>query len=136
MEPAETTITPGQDVTLSWASSGADKAHIDKGTGAVPVSGNITIASPKHTTFYTLTVSGSNGSASAVARVYVAENPMPQPEGIFGYMYNDLIPPDATVTEYDQKRIAIVTGIVHNIDATPIEGVTITLLDHPEYVTP
>jgi hypothetical protein len=30
LEPAETTITSGQDVTLSWASSGADKAYILK----------------------------------------------------------------------------------------------------------
>jgi hypothetical protein len=65
----------------------------------------------------------------------VAGHPAPQPAGTFGYIYNNLIPKDATVAAYDQKRFAIVTGIVNDINNAPIEGVTVMIHDHLEYGT-
>ena len=135
LEPAEITIVPGEPVTLTWSSTGADRAYIDNGIGTVPASGSITIEPIEHTTFFALTVSGENGSANAKAAVHIAGQPEPQPEGTFGYMFNDLIPDDATVTAYDEDRFAIVTGIVNDIGGSPVECVTITILGHPEYGT-
>ncbi len=57
----------GQQVTLSWSSTGAT-ASIDNGVGAVPPTGSI-LVSPTATTTYTLT--SSNGAQSATATVTV-----------------------------------------------------------------
>ena len=127
-------ITPGQSTTLTWTSINAQNAHIDNGIGAVSVNG-YTCVSPTATTTYTITVTGPTGSANAQALVMVTGNPAPMPEGSFGKQYEDLIPTDATVDEYDFKRFSLITGLVHSIDDTPISGVSVTLHGHPEYGT-
>jgi hypothetical protein len=38
LEPADITINPGDTTTLTWTSTGADKAYIDNGVGTVPAS--------------------------------------------------------------------------------------------------
>ncbi|MBW2644169.1 MAG: hypothetical protein JRC89_12600, partial [Deltaproteobacteria bacterium] len=129
-----TSITPGQSSTLTWTSSNAQNAHIDNGIGAVSVDGS-TFVSPTATTTYTITVTGPTGSASAQALVMVTGNPAPLPEGSFGEQYEDLIPIDATVEEYDSKRLSLITGLVHSIGDSPISDVSVTLHGHPEYGT-
>lgn len=128
------TIQSGDSSTLSWTSFNVDKAYIDNGIGNVPRNGSI-IVSPEHTTTYTITATGALGSASCQIRVMVIGNPEPQPEGSFGKQYEDLIPIDATVEEYDPKRFSLITGLVHSIEGAPIEGVSITIHEHPEYGT-
>ncbi|MFH2218846.1 MAG: RHS repeat-associated core domain-containing protein [Pseudomonadota bacterium] len=59
----------------------------------------------------------------------------PQPENSFGEQYEDLMPSDALVAEYDSKRFSVITGFVRAIDNSPIEDVSITIHDHPEYGT-
>ena len=66
-----TIISSGQSSTLSWTTSGATSVTIDNGVGAVPVSGNQSVA-PATTTTYTLTATGSTGSAMATATVSVS----------------------------------------------------------------
>ena len=127
-------ITPGQSSTLTWNSTNAQNAHIDNGIGAVSVDGSTSV-SPTATTTYTITVTGPTGSANAQAVVMVTGNPELQPEGSFGKQYEDLIPSDATVDEYDTKRFSLITGIVHSIDASPISDVSVTMHGHPEYGT-
>ncbi|MBW2604834.1 MAG: hypothetical protein JRE28_11050 [Deltaproteobacteria bacterium] len=127
-------IAPGQSSTLTWTSSNAQSAFIDNGVGTVPVNGSTTV-SPDHTTVYTLTVTGPTGSNSAQAMIQVTGNPAPLPEGSFGEQYEDLIPTDATVDEYDTKRFSLITGLVHSIDDSPIPDVSVTLHGHPEYGT-
>ena len=94
-----------------------------------------TTVSPDHTTTYTLTVTGSTGSNSVQAKIHVTGNPVPLPEGSFGEQYEDLIPPDSTVEEYDTKRFSLITGLVRSIDDSPISDVSVTLHGHPEYGT-
>jgi hypothetical protein len=125
-------IEQGQSSTLSWSSLRAELAHIDKGIGAVAVDGNIPV-SPQHTTTYTLTATGPAGSANAKVTVQVNASPEPQPEGSYGEQYEDLVPPDATVDQYDPERFSLITGLVHNIDRAPLPGVTITVHSHAEY---
>ncbi len=127
-------ITTGQSSTLTWNSTNAQNAHIDNGIGMVSVNGSTTVY-PEHTTTYTITVSGLTGSNSAQAVVVVTGNPELLPEGSFGEQYEDLIPTDATVDEYDPKRFSLITGLVHSIDDFPISDVSVTLHDHPEYGT-
>ena len=111
-------IELGGSSVLSWISTNAESAHIDNGIGPVSTAGSI-VVSPEHTTTYTITVTGPTGSANAQVTVMVLGNPEPQPEGSFGKQYEDQIPPDATVVEYDPKRFSVITGLVHDIDDTP-----------------
>ncbi len=124
----------GESVVLSWSSVNAQSAHIDMGIGVVDPNGSVSLF-PDHTTTYTLAVTGPNGSASARVTVMVTGNPEPQPEGSFGEQYEDLVPPDATVDEYDPKRFSLITGLVQDLAGAPIEDVSITIHDHMEYGT-
>jgi RHS repeat-associated protein len=134
MTPDSAAISQGESITLTWNSERAQSAFIDNGVGSVPVNGS-TIVSPDHTTTYIITVTGSTGSNSAQAKIQVTGNPAPLPEGSFGEQYEDLIPTDATVDEYDTKRFSLITGLVRSIDDTPIPDVSVTLHGHPEYGT-
>jgi hypothetical protein len=128
------TIQAGGSSTLSWSSYTIDKVFIDGGIGTVSAEGSITV-SPEHTTTYTITAAGTVGSALATATVTVTGNPAPPPEGSFGEQYADLIPPDATVEQYDSKRFSVITGLVQTIDDAPLADVSVTVLGHPEYGT-
>ena len=134
MTPASTVITQGESITLTWNSERAQSAFIDNGVGSIPVNGSTTV-SPDHTTTYTITVTGPDGSNSAQAKIQVTGNPALLPEGSFGKQYEDLIPFDATVDEYDTKRFSLITGLVRSIDDSPIPDVSVTLHGHPEYGT-
>ena len=134
MTPASTSISQGESITLTWNSERAQSAFIDNGVGSVPVNGSTSV-SPDHTTTYTITVTGPTGSNSAKAMIQVMGNPAPLPEGSFGQQYEDLIPNDSTVDEYDTKRFSLITGLVYSIDDSPIPEVSVTLLGHPEYGT-
>jgi len=127
-------IQIGGSSTLSWSFSNADRAFIDNGIGTVPAEGSIAV-SPEHTTSYTITVTGDLGSANARTTVKVTGNPAPPPEGSYGEQYADLIPPDATVEEYDPRRFSLITGLVQSTYDTPISDVSITIHGHPEYGT-
>ena len=70
------TITAGQNITLTWASTNADQGSVDNGVGAVGLNGN-THLQPTATTTYTYTVTGPGGKATAYATVTV--NPPPPP---------------------------------------------------------
>jgi hypothetical protein len=128
------TIPKGSASTLSWISKNAQSAHIDNGIGIVPIEGALDV-SPEHTTTYTITVIGSAGPANAQVTVMVTGNPEPQPEGSFGARYEDLVPPDATLKTYDPRRFCLITGFVLDVQGSPLEGVSITILHHPEYGT-
>ena len=125
-------ITKGGSATLTWTSLRADSAHIDNGVGKVSVEG-ATEVFPEHTTSYTITVTGPAGSANARVLVQVTGSPEPQPEGSYGKRYEDLVPPDATVDQYDPKRFSLITGLVHDINQLPLPGVTITVHRHAQY---
>jgi len=129
-----TTIPKGGSATISWSTEKGDSAYIDNGVGNVSVNGSVSV-SPSNTTTYTITVSNTYGNTSAQATVYVTGNPQPQPEGHFGEQYEDLTPPDATITKYDPQRFALIAGFVQAIDETPIADVSINILGHPEYGT-
>ena len=128
------TIPKGSASTLSWISKNAQSAHIDNGIGIVPIESALEV-SPEHTTTYTITVIGSAGPANAQVTVIVMGNPEPQPEGSFGARYEDLVPPDATLKTYDPRRFCLITGLVLDVQGSPLEGVSITILHHPEYGT-
>jgi RHS repeat-associated protein len=125
-------IAKGESSTLTWSSLRGESAHIDNDIGAVSVGGTI-LVSPESTTTYTLTVTGPAGSADARVTVQVTGNPEPQPEGSYGEQYEDLVPPDATVDQYDPERFSLITGLVHDINQLPLPEVTITLHSYAEY---
>ena len=134
MSPASAAVSQGGSITLDWDSQRAQSAFIDNGVGPVPVSGSATV-SPDQTTIYTITVIGATGSNSAQAKIQVTGNPAPLAEGSFGKQYEDIIPTDSTVEEYDAKRFSLITGLVRSIDDAPISDASVTLHGHPEYGT-
>ncbi|MBE9484413.1 MAG: hypothetical protein IMY74_06180, partial [Bacteroidetes bacterium] len=128
------TIQPGEATRLSWTSTYADTCTIEPEIGVVDVNGSISV-SPEHATTYIITAAGLAGVVNDQVRVKVYGNPEPQPEGSFGEQYDDLVPPDASLDSYDPRRFSLVTGIVNNIVGTPVENVSITIHDKPEYGT-
>ncbi|MDX1824356.1 MAG: Ig-like domain-containing protein, partial [Thiohalomonadales bacterium] len=125
-------IEPGQSSSLSWNSQGAESVHIDHGIGAVAPDGS-TIISPESTTTFTITVTGPTGSANAKVTVRVIASPERQPEGSYGEQYEDLVPEDATVEQYDPERFSLITGLVNDFHQQPLPEVMITILSHREY---
>ena len=131
---APAAIAQGETSILSWNCTNADSAHIDNGIGIVNPNDSISI-SPDHTTTYTITAIGPEGSASAQIAVMVTGNPEQLPEGSFGKQYEDLIPPDSTVDSYDSKRFSLITGKVRGLAESSVADVSITIHGHPEYGT-
>jgi RHS repeat-associated protein len=127
-------IPKGESATLTWTSSLGESAYIDQGIGAVPLDGVMPIY-PEHTTTYTITVSGPMGTASERATIMVEGDPDPLPRGSFGEQYQDLVPSDATVESYDEKRFSMITGLVEDINGLPLRDVVVSVLEHPEYGT-
>jgi RHS repeat-associated protein len=79
------TILSGESSTLSWTSSDAESANIDKGIGNVPLSGSLTV-SPVGTTTYTITVTGPGGTATAQVKVTVKANVEPPETPTSGFI--------------------------------------------------
>jgi RHS repeat-associated protein len=127
-------ITLGEDTTLSWTSTSADTVTIDNGIGDVAPNDSL-IVSPTRTTTYTITATNSAGSAQSSATVTLVAAVAPLPEGSFGKQYEDLVPPDATIGAYDARRFVVITGFVYGRGMAPLSGVTISLHNHPEYGT-
>ena len=75
------TIWPGEGTVLSWTSEHADTATIDPDIGEVEVSGSVT-AYPTETTAYTITVTGTGGSAQDAVQVTVAAPPEDMDHGL------------------------------------------------------
>ncbi|MGD9044407.1 MAG: Ig-like domain-containing protein [Desulfobacterales bacterium] len=126
------TIAQGESSTLNWSSLRGESAHIDNDIGTVSTEGTTNV-SPEHTTTYTLTVTGLAGSENAKVTVQVTAIPEPQPKGTYGEQYEDLVPGDATVDQYDPERFSLITGLVNDINQVPLPGVTITVHSHTEY---
>ncbi len=74
----------GQSTTLSWTVTGADSITIDQGIGAVNSSGSLSV-SPATTIRYTLTATGSGGTASSGVDIHLLT---PAPEELVLYINN------------------------------------------------
>ncbi len=129
-----TSVMVGESSTLSWTSIDAQSAFIDNGVGIVPLNGS-TMVFPGNSTTYTISVTGPTGSSSTQATVTVLGMPEPQPEGSFGEQYEDLIPPDATISSYASTRFSLITGQVNSSDGFSLSDVSVSVHSHPEYGT-
>jgi len=67
------TIVSGQSATLSWSSEYAETCTIDPDIGEVPLNGSIDV-SPEETTTYTISATGSGGTASDTVTVTVEQS--------------------------------------------------------------
>ena len=137
----------GQSATLTWAVSGALSVHIDQGIGAVnSVSGSVQ-RSLTRTTAYTITASNADGTVEKTITVGVMP---PDPATVAPpidqtvatsvhssteFLYTGVSPIQTGVAPetIDAKRVALIRGKVLNRDNNPLPGVTITVLNHPEY---
>ena len=132
-------INYGDPVTLTWSAAPAQKVIFNNGIGRVATGGSM-VLTPEYTTAYTLaainTVDGDTMTTNGTIAVKVLGHPPElQPEGSFGEAYNDLIPEDAGLESYDPDRFVVITGQVNDVDGNPVQGVTASIIDHPEYGT-
>jgi len=104
-------ISTGETAILSWNSSNADIIKIDDEIGDVSESGSIEV-SPIQTRTYTITAENQAGSITDAVTLKVL-SVTPPPEGSFGKQYQELIPDDATIEAYDEKRFCVITGFVY-----------------------
>ena len=81
-------------------------------------------------------VATGNISSSSTAASSSSQAPAVRgvPENPFAVRYADVIPPNATKVDYDERRFGIITGLIFSQDGTtPLEGVTVVIKDHSEY---
>jgi len=127
-------IESGESALLSWDSVYVPNAPIDPDNGVVDPNGSISVA-PDQTAAYTVSAAGDSGSTSTRAAGKVLGSTDPQPPGHFGAQYEDLVPPDAKVDQYDLQRFSLVTGLVHDLNDAPLADVFVTIHGHLEYGT-
>jgi len=128
-------ITYGEPVTLSWSVENAGSTpYINQGIGAVMTEGSIELT-PDYTTTYAISVSNEDKSVFHTITVRVVGSPPPTPlsEGSFGEKYQDIVPVDASLESYDEKRFVVLTGLVNDINDSPLSGVRVEVFNHPEY---
>ncbi len=132
---ADTQIVPkGNAVLLTWSTTNANYVYIDNGVNSTNTSDSESV-SPEQTTMYTLTASGPDGSTSAKLLIKVTDTLQPPVDGDYGKRYEDKIPIDATLGEYDARRFALITGIVHDEHGNSLENVLVSIEGHLEYGT-
>ena len=130
---SETEINQGDSVTLSWNVQYVNKVFINNGIGEVDSSGSLELT-PDYTTTWYLTATSARSSITGTASVKVLGNPPAQlSDGSFGKKYQDLIPEDASLEAYDEKRFILITGLVNDIDGNPLQDVNVEVFKHPEY---
>lgn len=78
---------------------------------------------------------GGGPSTALPFLVTPSSNVTPLPEGSYGKIYEDLIPSNATVPNYDPKRFSLLTGMVKTGAGNPLAGVTVGIHSRPEYGT-
>ncbi|CAB1081078.1 odd Oz/ten-m homolog 4 [Olavius algarvensis Delta 1 endosymbiont] len=127
-------IESGEPVLLSWDSVYVPNAPIDPGIDVVNPDGSISVA-PDQTTAYNVSAASASGSISTRIAGKVLDYTAPQPPGHFGAQYEDLVPPDGKVDQYDPLRFSLVTGVVHDLNGTPLADVLVTVHGHLEYGT-
>ncbi len=125
-------ISVGEASTLTWSSVNADSCVIEPGIGSVDVNGSTSVA-PTQTTTYTITATGTGSSATDQTVVTVAGGE-PKPDDPFVSQYWNLIPSDATA-DYDTNRFSIITGLVQDLNGSPITDVSVAVHGHVEYGT-
>lgn len=126
-------IQAGENITLAWEVAHASGVFISHEIGEVDFQNSLE-RSPSYTTTYKLTATSPAGTVNAQTTVKVLGNP-PQPlsEGTFGKKYESLVPDDASLEAYDEKRFVILTGNVNGEDGLPLADVSIEVFEHPEY---
>jgi hypothetical protein len=67
-------IKPGESSQLTWSSTHADRVKIEPLVGPVDENGSL-VVTPTESTTYTISVSGSYGSAAAEVTMHVTGNP-------------------------------------------------------------
>lgn len=93
------------------------------------------MVSPQHTTTYTATASGPEGNSSEKITINVTDSIISLPTDSFGKQYEDLIPSDVTIGEYEPQRFSVIVGQVFDFNTNPIDDVIISVHNHPEYGT-
>jgi len=126
-------VIEGQSTTLTWTSERIEEGMaISPGVGSVADAGSLSVT-PAATTTYELT--GSGHGTTAVSRVTVIVRPAStgQSSSNFTEHYADLVPEGLSLTDYDSQRFAVATGQVVGQQGAPLAGVSVSILDHPEW---
>ena len=79
---------------------------------------------------------GSLLETGTPVNLYVSQGPEPEtplPPGSFGGTYSSLIPQTVDVDTFSPEQFAMITGLIKDAAGTSLDGVSVTVLDHPEY---
>ncbi|WP_038249863.1 HYR domain-containing protein [Ghiorsea bivora] len=111
--------------------------------GTVTVTNDAPNAFPVGITTVTYTATDAAGNSATATQVVTVTYTPPLPpvsqaaasisDGSFGALYRSLVPADATIAAYDDKRFSIITGIVNDLNGNAISGVKAMIHNHPEY---
>ena len=139
-------ISSGGSSRLKWEVSGATSVVIDQGIGEVnPESGTEGVSvSPLTTTTYTITVTNAMGTKTKTVTVGVIPTLIAPPvdqtvattvHAASSFLYTGPTPVQTGMAPetIELKRAAVLRGKVLKEDGSPLPGVTVTMLNHPEY---
>lgn len=110
-------IQPGESSTLEWSSTYVNSCIIEPGIGTVPATGSITI-SPAETTVYTITATGSGGTATSSATIFVI---YPQPAATLTANPDSIAAGETTMLIWSSTNADTVT-IDNGIGSVPLNG--------------
>jgi RHS repeat-associated protein len=113
------TIQIGESATLSWTSSHADFCVIEPGIGSVDLNGSITV-SPSETTTYSITATGSGGTAMDSVTVIVTH---PQPTVDISANPETVLAGESSTLSWNSTS-ADSAGIDNGIGNVPVNGST------------
>ncbi len=113
-------------VSTTWVDSTHLSASIPANATQTPGTYPVMVTNP---------VPGGGTSETVQFTVTPASNVTPIPDGSYGKQYEDLVPPDTTISSYDPKRFSLITGLVNDAAGNPLPGVIVGLHNQPEYGT-
>lgn len=121
--------------TVSFGGSAISATFVDPARIDAPLPAGLIAAEGSYPITVTNPAPGGGTSNAVSFTVTKASSVVPPPDGSFGKLYEDLIPADATIPEYDPLRFALMTGRVNDLSGNPVPAVAVTIHGRPQYGT-
>ncbi|MDH4247732.1 MAG: HYR domain-containing protein, partial [Deltaproteobacteria bacterium] len=136
--PPVLTVPPAVTVTVNVAPAAVSigQATATDLFGPVTVTSNAPASYPEGLTTVTWTATDAHGNVTTGTQTIIVTLVQAakalNPNG-YGKMYESLVPLDATVAAYDEKRFSIVTGFVQDLAGNPLVEARATINNNSDY---
>jgi len=121
--------------TVSFGGSALSATFVDPKRIDVPLPASLIASEGSYPITVTNPAPGGGTSNVISFTVTKASSVVSPADGSFGKLYEDLIPSDATIPEYDPSRFALMTGKVNDLSGNPVAAVAVTIHGRPQYGT-